>query len=389
MVSMTTQDVRLADATLGRRRHVCGLFDGTEEATTALLPFVVEGLRAGARVVHLVETPAPYLARLGAELDVDQAVSSGQFVVSTWAESYTAGGAFKASRMLAYVRRLLRESRALGFPSTRLIGDMGWAAPELPGVHELVDYETALGTILARPAVSVVCSYDVRRAEAGELPTILAAHDAVLMGGRLLNVPEHHADDPRERILAAAAVLFAEDGPSRTGVDALIEAAGVAKATFYRQFPSKDALVVAWLRDDRTRWFDRVRVTVEARAGTPAEVVPRFFEAVADWLEAEDFLGCPYLNSVAEFADPTHPAAAAIRDYLAEIGAYLEQAVAAAGYPDAGRLGRELHVLLAGAITLGAANRTTAHLLSARDAAVALLGATSSPARRPRRGSGR
>ena len=386
---MRTPDVHLGDATLGRRRHVCGLFDGTEEATSALLPFVVEGLRAGARVVHIVETPAPYLARLGRELDVSDAVSSGRFVVSTWAESYTAGGAFKASRMLAYVRRLLRETSALGFPSTRLIGDMGWAAPDLPGVDELVDYEATIGTILARPAVSVVCSYDIRRADASGLPTILAAHDAALMGGRLLNVPEHHPDGPRERILAAAAVLFAEEGPSRAGVDALIEAAGVAKATFYRHFPSKDALVVAWLRNDRTRWFDRVRASAEARAGTPAELVPTLFDAVAEWLEAEDFLGCPYLNTAVEFANPDDPAAVVIRDYLAEIGGYLEQAVAAAGHPDARRLGHELHVLLAGAISLGAANRTTAHVLTARDAAVALLGATSSPGRRRRRGSGR
>jgi AcrR family transcriptional regulator len=389
MVSMTARNVRLADATLGRRRHVCGLFDGPDEAASLLLPFIIDGLRGGERVILLVESPGTYLDALAKGVDVQDALRTGQLVVRTWQQSYLAGGIFKASRMLAYVRRMLRAGRALGFPSTRLIGDMRWVALDLPGVDEFVTYETRLATIRARPAVSVVCSYDIRGFDAGELPPILASHDAALMGGRLLDVPEHQSDGPRERILAAAAVLFAEDGPSRTGVDSLIEAAGVAKATFYRHFPSKDALVIAWLEDAGTRWFDGVRESVEARATSPDDLVPSLFDAVAEWLEAEDFLGCPYLNTAAEFADSEHPAGVVLRSYLAEIGDYLRDAVAATGHPEADRLGRELHVLLAGSITLGAANRTTAHLRTARDAAVALLGATSSPGRRRRRGSGR
>jgi AcrR family transcriptional regulator len=179
--------------------------------------------------------------------------------------------------------------------------------------------------------------------------------------------------DPRARILAAAGVLFGEEGLARTGVDALIEAAGVAKATFYRHFPSKDALILAWLQDPRTRWFDRIRTQVEAQAAAPGEVIPKLFEAVAEWLEGGDFVGCPYLNTSVEITDATHPATGVVRDYLAEIGAYLEDRVAAAGHDDAARLGRELHTLLAGSISLGVANRTSSFVLAARDAAVQLL----------------
>lgn len=226
---------------------------------------------------------------------------------------------------------------------------------------------------VARPNVAVVCAYDTRHHSAGQIAEVQAAHPTSFISGTLQESPGAAKSlPPRERILAAASLLFAETGVAQTGVDTLIEAAGVAKATFYRHFPSKDALIVAWLEDPRTRWFDRVRVIAEARAATPTELVPHLFEAVAEWLETDDFLGCPYLNASVEIA-PGHPATKTIQDYLAETGRYLEERVAATGHPDAARLGRELHALLAGSIALGVANRTSSHTLAARDAVVKLL----------------
>jgi AcrR family transcriptional regulator len=371
-----TPEVRIGESALGRHRHVCALFDGPDDAAVVLVPFVVDGLRVGERVVHIVEAREPYLARLARAIDVPSAVESGQLDVRTWDEAYLAGGSFSASRMLAYIRRVMREAPGLAFPATRLIGDMGWAATGAPGTEELIAYETGLNRILARPNVAVICAFDTHELDADLVAGLLAAHDAALVNGGLQRTPEiDPIAGPRERILAAAALLFAENGPGQTGVDSLIEAAGVAKATFYRHFPSKDDLVLAWLLDSRTRWFDRVRTIAETRAAAPDELVGRLFDAVAEWLEGEDFLGCPYLNTAVELPDPGDPAAKAIRDYLAEIGAYLEAAVAAAGHPGAARLGRELHVLLAGAISLGVANRTSAHVRTARHAALALLSA--------------
>jgi hypothetical protein len=104
-------------------------------------------------------------------------------------------------------------------------------------------------------------------------------------------------------------------------------------------------------------------------------VIPRIFEAVAEWLEADDFIGCPYLNTSLEISNPNHPASRQIGDYLAEIGSYLEEQAAAAGRLDSARVGRELHVLLAGSISLAVANRTTTHAHAARDAAMRLLDA--------------
>jgi AcrR family transcriptional regulator len=251
---------------------------------------------------------------------------------------------------------------------------MRWSTESVRGVEELAAYEREVGTVVSRPLVSVVCAYDTQRHDPAQVAEVVPLHQAALVGGRLeLAQRDGHLSSPRAKILAAAEVLFAENGLARTGVDALIDAAGVAKATFYRHFPSKDALILAWLHDPRTRWFDRIRVVAESRATTPAEIVPEVFDAVADWLEGGDFIGCPYLNTSVEISDPGHPVTDAVRDYLSEIGSYLEERVAAAGHGDAARLGPELHTLLAGSISLGVANRTSSFVTAARDAAVELL----------------
>ena len=372
-MAQRSRAIRLGSAQLGRERHLCGLFEGPVDAASVLVPFVVDALEAGERVVHLVESREAALETLAASVDVPAALDSGQLDVRTWGETYLSDGAFSRPRMLTEIRRSLREAEGLGFPATRLIGDMEWAEGAVPGVDELIAYETELETVLTRPRISVICAYDARRHSSARIAAILAVHEAALVDGHLRPAAGvGRAASPRQRILAAASVLFAENGTGATGVDTLIEVAGVAKATFYRHFPSKDTLIVAWLEDPRTRWFDRVRATAEARAATPEELVPRLFDAVAEWLAADDFIGCPYLNASVEIS-PSHPAAAAIRDYLADIGRYLEERAAAAGHADAPRMGRELHTLLAGSIALGIAYRTSSFVLAARDAAVQLL----------------
>jgi len=177
----------------------------------------------------------------------------------------------------------------------------------------------------------------------------------------------------RDRLLSAASDLFYEKGIQATGVDALIAAAGVAKATFYRQFPSKDDLVAAWLREPRTRWLDDVRPKVAASGADAEGRIPVFFDVVRKWLEDSDFRGCPYLNSAVELTGPGHPARTIIRDYLQEVEDYLEHLLAEAGYRDSRSLAAELQTLTAGAIALAVARGTADSVDAAREAAVRLV----------------
>ncbi len=108
---------------------------------------------------------------------------------------------------------------------------------------------------------------------------------------------------PRERILETAADLFFHQGFRATGVNEVIAKSGVAKATFYNHFPTKDDLCLAYLRDRNTSEFEAISAFVHDH-DTPQERFLAVMESVQPWLEANNLRGCAFLNMVAEVPDP-------------------------------------------------------------------------------------
>lgn len=101
---------------------------------------------------------------------------------------------------------------------------------------------------------------------------------------------------PRDRILRAAHDLFYRDGIRATGIDRVIAESGVAKVTFYRQFASKDDLVLAFLDHRHERWMAWFVDALARHGGTVGAIVP----ALAEWLGSAEYRGCAFLNSVGE-----------------------------------------------------------------------------------------
>jgi AcrR family transcriptional regulator len=156
-----------------------------------------------------------------------------------------------------------------------------------------------------------------------------------------------------------------------TGVDALIAGAYVAKATFYRHFPSKDDVVAAWLRTPEARWLDVV--VAELEGSPPLGRLVGFWGALGRWAEDQRFQGCPFLNTLGEIRDQEHPASPEVSSYIGEVEAYLSSNALDAGIDDAPRMGRELRFLAMGtwiAIVFEASNDPIA---TARTIAVTLL----------------
>jgi AcrR family transcriptional regulator len=371
----TPSPVRLAAQDLGDHRHVCALVDGPDDAYALLMPFIADGLEQGNHALHLVdpERRDAHLVRIAESgVDVPAVVASGQLDVRTWTDSYLAGGRFDRPAQIALLRRAFSEGRSLGYPLTRVIGMMEWALEDVT-TASLLRYENGINDVLRNLPDIVVCTYDLRRHSARTIAEVLGAHPAAVVGGVLRTSHGTSQWSARDRLMAAAAHLFHESGIQATGVDAIIKTAGVAKATFYRHFPSKEDLVVAWLRDPSTRWLDHIRAQVEASHPEPEDVIPLFFEIVAEWLESEDYRGCPYLNTAVEIADLGHPAHLVVRQFLQDVEDYLGGALETAGYREPRILAAQLQTLLAGAIVLAVARRTSASAVAARDAALDML----------------
>ncbi len=110
---------------------------------------------------------------------------------------------------------------------------------------------------------------------------------------------ERAALSPRERILQTAYALFYRNGIRATGIDRVIAESGVSKVTFYRQFPSKNDLILAFLELRHERWMvwftDALQRHAAKQQGLNALVA-----ALGEWFASEDFRGCAFLNSMAE-----------------------------------------------------------------------------------------
>jgi AcrR family transcriptional regulator len=180
----------------------------------------------------------------------------------------------------------------------------------------------------------------------------------------------------RERILATACRLFYEEGIQAVGIQRIIDEAGIAKASLYAHFPSKDELVAAYLetkgrglRDAATGYLDNPRLGARAK-------ILKLFDMMVSAAEAPTFRGCAFQNAGAEVADPTHPIRVAVgrqRTWLHETFAALAREIAGTGAA-ADRLAGSLMVLYDGAAASTLLDGDPAAARHARWAAEKMLG---------------
>ncbi|MFC5061084.1 TetR/AcrR family transcriptional regulator [Actinomycetospora atypica] len=112
--------------------------------------------------------------------------------------------------------------------------------------------------------------------------------------------------EARERLLARAGGLFYGEGIRSVGVDRLVSEARVTRATFYRHFPSKEDLVVAYLRAADAQVRERVRESIDG-AESAADALRAVATSIAEDLSRPEFRGCAFLRAAAEFPDPADP----------------------------------------------------------------------------------
>lgn len=151
-----------------------------------------------------------------------------------------------------------------------------------------------------------------------------------------------------EHLLRAADELFYREGVRAVGIEAVVERAGVNKMSLYRQFSSKDDLVVAYLKRCDERFFDRLEASIAKHPGNPARQLVQYFEDLAQRASAPDYRGCPFVNVAAEFPDATHPARQSVIDNKSKLIARLNELARAAHAAAPAALADELALLIEG-----------------------------------------
>jgi AcrR family transcriptional regulator len=163
-------------------------------------------------------------------------------------------------------------------------------------------------------------------------------------------MPEQTAKrpSPRQRLLAASDELFYRVGVHSTGIDAVIERAGVAKGSLYYIFGGKDELVAAYLRGRLEKWRQLVEAA-QTGAHDPDAKILAVFDAIADYVSLPEYRGCPFHNAAAE-APAGEAQQLAIMEYRDWVRQTFLKLAADTGVADSEALSDALSVLYDGAL---------------------------------------
>ncbi|WP_158887431.1 TetR/AcrR family transcriptional regulator [Amycolatopsis anabasis] len=179
------------------------------------------------------------------------------------------------------------------------------------------------------------------------------------------------AQEATARLLDAAEAQFYARGIQAVGMDVLRAESGVSLKRLYQCFPSKERLVVAYLRRRDERWRARLAEYVRAAGNDPLAV----FDWLHEWFREPGFRGCAFLNAFGELGAEAPGVAAAVREHKEAVLAYLRELTDRPDVDDPAALARQLLALVDGAIAVAATTGDPAAARTSRAAAATLLSA--------------
>jgi DcmR-like sensory protein len=190
-MATTLPPVRLAGRTISQTNHICAFFNSREEQNKVLMPFFKEGYDQGEKLFHVVDSGLHREHRCACQqggIDVEKAEASGQLEIQDWEHSYLQDGYFDTDRMIRTVEEMLHKNRPR-FERIRVTGNMEWALQKLPGVTDVIEYETKLNYVLPKYPDAFVCVYDLNRHSGSIVMDILRTHPMVIIAGVLQENP--------------------------------------------------------------------------------------------------------------------------------------------------------------------------------------------------------
>lgn len=171
--------------------------------------------------------------------------------------------------------------------------------------------------------------------------------------------------DMKERILQTADRLFYLDGIRAVGVDTIAAAIGISKRTLYNHFPSKDALITAYL--------ERRFVNARPSDKSPVEQILGTFDSLERRFSAKDFRGCPFVNAVAELGSKDRAVKKIAVAFKESRRLWFRARLEELGVAGADALATQLQLLVDGSIALDLVRDDPGMARAAKEAARVLL----------------
>ncbi|MFI6924304.1 TetR/AcrR family transcriptional regulator [Nonomuraea spiralis] len=181
--------------------------------------------------------------------------------------------------------------------------------------------------------------------------------------------------DHEQRLLDAAGDLFYRRGVQAVGMDEIRAASGVSLKRLYQCFPSKEALVEAYLRRRDERWMG----SLTAYVADDGDGIPSVFRWLERWFTEDDFRGCGFANAFAELGAGSAVVRTAVREHKERLRAYLRSLSEEAGAEDPGLLAEQLLTLIDGATVTAMISEDPGAARSAAHAATTLVGQHTKP----------
>jgi len=173
-------------------RHICAFFNSDEEAYRVLLPFIKDGLECGDKAVHVINPgqSCSHLQRLtAAGIDPGAAQQRGQLELRINTEAYLRDGRFDQDRMLEVFEQAASGNAGGGFPLSRIVCQMDWAADGSSYVDDLVEFEARVNEVWDRHDDVVICVYDLAKFTAATVVDVMRTHPLIIVGGMLHQNP--------------------------------------------------------------------------------------------------------------------------------------------------------------------------------------------------------
>ncbi len=153
---------------------------------------------------------------------------------------------------------------------------------------------------------------------------------------------------PKEKLFQTAARLFYQHGYRAIGVDTIAAESGIGKMTLYRHYPSKDDLIVAFLKESHREFWENFEQST-AEAPTAREKLLAFFEALQNYVTSPACYGCPFINITSEYPEMEYAGHQVALEHKQSVRARFNQLARDAGARQPEALANALHILMDGA----------------------------------------